>query len=62
MKVWLILCAVLMLLGIVTAVASFASGWKDPKLERGMSGFAAGAIMLAVGFFGGVIVILAYTL
>lgn len=62
MKVWLILCVVLMALGIITAAASFASGWKDPKLERGMGGFVTGAIMLAIGFFGGVVVILAYML
>ena len=57
---WLIACAILMGIGAVTAVASFASGWKDPKLERGIGGFIFGVILLIIGFFGGVVVILAH--
>jgi len=62
MKEWLIACVVLIVIGAICALVSFASGWKDPKLEKGIGGFIFGAILLVIGFFGGVVVILAYTL
>jgi len=59
---WLIACAVMMGLGAITAVSSIGSAMaKDTfKQNSGVVGLTIGVILLLVGFFGGVVVILAH--
>jgi len=57
---WLVACAVVMGIGAITSVASMGSAMIKDRMNAGVGGFIAGAIMLLIGFFGGVVVILMY--
>lgn len=60
MKTWLIVCAVVMLLGFLTAVTSVGRWMVNDR--GGFGGLITGACLILIGFFGGVIVILAFTM
>jgi hypothetical protein len=59
MREGLIICALVMMLGLINAFIWFGRVFTNNRQEVGPGGLIFSGVLIVVGFFGGVIVILA---